>query len=305
MTATRSTADIAKDALNGKAPPKFDPNLRSFVRKGVKTAFHKDLYFFLVDTSWRKLLAIIFGVYFILNLFFASLYWIVPGSLSGAQSTPLGFWDCFNFSVQTIATIGYGVLHPHSAYGHFLVMMESAIGLFGLALMTGLIFSKFSHPKAGVLFSNVMTIHPRFGKNTLTLRVGNIRGNDVVDAAIHLTVLQDEITPEGDHLRRVKDLKLERHQTPFFSLSWTVTHVIDENSPLFGIDWTKPQFQLIGIMATLIAHDGTYGQTIYARKFYAPDDIYPHHRFVDVIHQMEDGRLMVDYDQFHQTIPIT
>ena len=113
----------------------------------------------------------------------------------------------------------------------------------------------------------------------------------------------DETSSEGHHLRKLHDLELRRSRTPLFVLSWTVIHKIDENSPLRNVDWTRPEEHLVSMVATLTGHDSTYAQTIHARKQYFPEQFQPGRRFVDVISDLDDGRLQVDYRKFHLTIP--
>ncbi len=113
----------------------------------------------------------------------------------------------------------------------------------------------------------------------------------------------DELTPEGHHFRRVRDMRLTRDRSPMFMLSWTVMHEIDDDSPLAGLDWEKPREPDVSIIVTFMGHDGTYGQTIYARHVYYADDIRVNERFDDVISQLPDGRMMIDYAKFHDTIP--
>ena len=88
-----------------------------------------------------------------------------------------------------------------------------------------------------------------------------------------------------------------------FSLSWTVMHEIEEDGPLSDVDWTRPEEHIVGFIVTLMGHDGTYGQTVFARKTYDCGQIRQDEHFVDVVHQLEDGRLMVDYTRFHDTEP--
>ena len=289
---THDLAHIAKETKTTAAPVSGKA-----IRLGTPNVFRKDLYFFLMEGSWFRTFSIVLGVFLTLNLLFAGLYLIDPTGISGTG--PYLFWDAFCFSVQTMATIGYGALHPTSIFVNAVVIGEAALGLLFTALVTGLVFAKASRPKASVLFSKVLTISTRFGVPTLSFRVGNARGNDVVDAQITVSLLIDEITPEGEHIRRIHDLKLSRNRTPFFAFTWSIMHSIDEQSPLYGLDLDNPQF--ISIMAVLIGHDGTYGQTIYARHMYTPFDLKNNHRFVDIMQQRPDGQLIIDFRHFHDT----
>ena len=273
------------------------------MRKGTPAELRRDLYFFFMEGGWSRLFGTLGFVYLISNVFFAALYMLEPGSIGGGgEDASESFLTAFMFSVQTMSTIGYGVLHPTSNYGDLLVTIEAAFGIFGVAISTGLMFAKASRPKASVLFSENMILTTRHGRRTLMFRAGNARGNAVVDAQMTVSALMDEVSPEGHHMRRVHDLKLVRERSPIFSLSWTVMHEIDDDSPLTDIDWSDPGEHVLSIVCTLLGHDATYGQTTHARHLYMPEDIVPNARFVDVISELEDGRLMMDYTKFHDVI---
>lgn len=297
-----TTAELARQAAAGEDVRRARPRIGDVVRKGAPSELRRDLYAYFMDGSWKRYFGVLAFLYVIANVFFAALYAVQPGCIDGAA--PESFGDAFFFSVQTLSTVGYGALSPATTYGDVVVTIEAAVGLLGVALATGLTFAKASRPQAGALFSDVLTLTQRHGVRTLSFRVGNARGNDVVDASITLTVLRDELTPEGEHMRRLHELALVRSRTPLFAVSWTVMHEIDDDSPLRDIDWSDPDKSIFSMIATLVGHDGTYGQTVYARKIYYGSDVRTDHRFVDVIHQLPDGRLMIDYEHFHDTVAV-
>lgn len=268
------------------------------IRKGTPNELRSDIYYFLMEGSWTKLFVSILFLYITLNLFFGCLYLLDPGSI--ANAAPKSFADAFFFSVQTMSTIGYGVLAPQTAYGNVIVTIEAAVGLIGVALITGLMFAKASRPRSSIIFSDKMVLTTMHGQKMLMFRVGNARGNDIIDAHIHLSALMEDTSSEGHHIRRIRDLKLVRSHSPFFTLSWMVMHPLDEKSPLYGLDLDDPHSDLLAINATMTGHDGTYGQTIYSRHTYFADQVYPDAMFVDVVSQLPDGRLMVDYGLFHE-----
>lgn len=297
-----STAELHRRRVAGEStpPPLGDP-LADVVRKGTPSALRRDLYSYLMEGSWGRVLGVLLFLYVVVNVFFGALYLLEPGCIADARAD--SFADAFSFSVQTMATIGFGRLNPVTPYADALVAVEAAVGLIGAAFATGLVFAKASRPRSSALFSKVAVVTPMNGVPTLVFRIGNARGNDIVDATVNLTALCDTVTPEGEHLRRQFDLKLMRSNSPFFRLSWTVMHPIDEHSPLRHIDWGHTDTSLLGILAVMTGHDGTYGTTVYARQSWSISDIRPGERFVDVISQLPDGRLMVDYGQFHDTVP--
>ncbi|MCK6534933.1 MAG: low temperature requirement protein A [Polyangiaceae bacterium] len=296
---TRSSEppELAAPAPGAK---RWDPG--DAVRRGAPSALRRDLYVYFMEGSWWRLFGACAFAYSFGNLVFASLYLLDPGGI--ANAAPRSFLDAYFFSVQTMATIGYGALHPASTFTNVLVTVEAALSLVSVAVVTGLIFAKLARPRSGVLFSNVMTVEPRQGKPTLMFRVANARGNDVVEASIRVTVLRDEVTPEGHKLRRLYELPLERSTQPLFTLSWLVMHVVGDDSPMRDITPENAHDKVRGIVCTLMGHDGTYGTTTYARKSYYPEEIRFGHRFVDVISDLPDGRLAVDYDKFSETTAI-
>lgn len=295
-------ADIKRKRDAGEAVDKRPRRQMSeAVRKGTPEELRKDLYFYLMDGPWHRIFIGSFLFFLLINLAFAALYMLDPGGI--AEAKPQSFQDAFFFSVQTMSTIGYGTLHPVTDYANTVAIIEAAVGLLGVALITGLMFAKASRARSSVLFSNCMVTGMIDGKRTLMFRAGNARGNDLVDVTMTVTVLRDEMTSEGQHLRRFYDVPLIRSRTPFFSLTWSLIHEIDADSPFADVDFDGDMADIIIIAATVTGLDGTYGQTIYARHNYYPEDIHRNSRFVDVLSELPDGRLMVDYDKFHDTMP--
>jgi inward rectifier potassium channel len=259
-----------------------------------------DLYHYLLTASWPVLLAFIAFLFVAANLLFALAYYLDRG-LKGATNG--SFADAFFFSVQTMATIGYGHISPASRFANVMVACEALTGLVGLAVVTGLVFAKFSRATARVRFSKYAVVQPRNGVPCLMFRMANLRANRIVEASIHLAMLCDETTAEGEWMRRYYDLKLERQQTPAFSLSWTVIHPIVEGSPLFG--HTHEQLAEIEteIIASLTGLDESFGQTVHARHLYVLDDIVWDARLADILIVTPEGASL-DYARFDEVVPL-
>jgi inward rectifier potassium channel len=258
-----------------------------------------DLYYHLLIIPWTGFFAHTALAYFAFNLLFAALYRAEVGSIANAGPS---FWDAFFFSVQTMATIGYGDMHPATVYANVLVTVEVLLGLVGFALAAGVIFARISLPTARVMFSRVAVVTPHDGRPTLMFRVANRRSNRIVEATVALTLVRDEITIEGMTMRRFHDLKVERHRTPLFSISWTVIHVIDETSPFFGATQASVLAQQLEVLVTLIGLDETLSQTVHARHSYRAGDILFGRRLVDILSTAADGTRSVAYDRFHDTV---
>jgi inward rectifier potassium channel len=282
--------------MKGSLPPA--PDLReTVVRVGQPRTYLSGLYALLLETDWRYLIALAFGTYGLANAFFATLYTQAGNCIAGAR--PGSFFDAFFFSVQTLATIGYGTMSPQGTCGHVLVGIESLVGLLSFAVMTGIVFAKFARPSAGVLFSRRAVITLRNGAPYLMFRVANARGSDIVQASTHVSVLMDEVTLEGNRMRRFYDLALERNATPLLIMSWLVLHRIDEKSPLYGKSAEDMARGNMTVVASITGMDGTFMQTVYAYNQYRPEDVIHGRDFVDVIDALPDGRFRLDLGRFH------
>ena len=260
-----------------------------------------DLFYFLVGGSWVRLLAVIVAFYLVTNSLFAFGYWLDRGGVEGAE--PGSYLDAFFFSVQTLATIGYGRLAPVSLISQALVTVEALAGLLGVAVATGLIFTKFSRPTSRVIFSDAIVIAPREGKQTLIFRMANERGNQIVDAQLRVVLIRDERTREGESVRRVLDLPLFRSQNPAFSLSWMAMHVIDERSPLHGETHDTMAVGRTEILVSLVGIDGTFSQTVHARHAYSWNDVHFDMRFADTFVMQDSGERVMDMSRFQVILP--
>ena len=175
-------------------------------------------------------------------------------------------------------------MYPLTRYAHMLVVFEAMTGILGIAVITGLTFTRFARPSARVLFANKITITPRDGVPHLMFRMANWRRNRIVEAQLRVVMLVTERTREGEVLRRQVDLPLVRDRTALFFLTWTAMHRIDADSPFHGpaalAGWPSPNAELY---LSLMGFDETIGQTIHARHEYALADIVPGARFADVL----------------------
>lgn len=296
------TSDIAKAVERGERDRSQykRADIGDVVRRGTPAELRRDIYFFFIEGSWTRLLFTLVFVFGMANVFFAGLYMLEPGSIDGGGPF-VNFADAFNFSVQTMSTIGYGAMSPGTSWANLLVTFEAAFGILGAAMATGIMLAKVSRPTSSVLFSEKLVLNQFGGKPTLMFRAANARGNDIVEATITFSVLIEEVTPEGQHLRRVHDLKLVRRRSPVFTMSWQVMHVIDDESPLKDVDWRNPAKTVLILIVTMLGFDGTLGQQTHARHVYTPSDLGVDEQFRDVLSELPDGRLMIDLTHFHVT----
>ena len=283
-------------------PPRFisREGRSNLIKVGLQKAFFRDLYHFWLASSWRRVFAVVIAMYLLINLLFASAYvWV--GGIENARSG--SFTDAFFFSVETIATIGYGRMAPVSLPAHLLVTFESFCGMTGVALVTGLMFAKFARPTARVLWSDTCVIAMQDGVPSLMLRVANARGNQVVEAQLRIGLLRSEVTREGELVRRQHELKLVRSTSAVFALSWLAIHPIDKSSVLYGATAESLKADNAELYVSLTGLDETFSQTIHARRSYNFAEIEWGRRFVDIIGPLPDGQVGIDYTKFHQTRP--
>ncbi len=210
--------------------------------------------------------------------------------------------DYLYFSIETLSTAGYGDMHPQTHYGHFIATVELFTGIFSMSLMTGLIFARFSRPNARLLFADNPVISSHDGKPTLMVRLANERHNIIGNATARLWLFKNIVSMEGESLRRFYELPLARNESPALALSWTLYHVVDEESPLYGLNADDLDASKVSLVVVVSGYDVVAAQTVHARKSYDHSDIRFGQRYADIIGTSEDGRIRIDYGRFHQTL---
>jgi inward rectifier potassium channel len=269
------------------------PTIRAF---GRKLAPHEDFYHWVLTLSWPAFFGWVTACYMVTNLLFGAAYYLCPGSVATAAN----FLDCFFFSVETFATIGYGEMTPAGRLGHALMTVEALASILASATITGVTFARFARPTAKILFSHNAIIAKRDGVPHLMFRLANWRRNQIAEAQLSVMVLLTETTREGETMRRPTSLKLARSANPMFLLTWTAMHPIDADSPFYGAGaFDKLRAMRAEIFLTVTGYDETLGQTIHARYRYLLDDVVHNARFADVLRTSEDGVRIIDYNKFH------
>ncbi|MBD2771408.1 ion channel [Iningainema tapete] len=264
--------------------------------------YWRDPYHLMLTISWSGFFIISSGSYVAINTLFALAYLAGGDCIENAR--PGSFLDAFFFSVQTLASIGYGAMYPKTTYANTIVTIEAMMGLVGIAVMTGLAFARFSKPSARVVFSRVAVIAPYDGVPTLMFRTANKRRNQILEAQLRVYLMRDEVSAEGQFMRRFYDMNLVRSQTPSFTLTWTAMHPIDESSPLYGMTAESLIATKTSIVASLSGIDETVVQVIHARHTYSAHDILLNNRLVDVIYHTPDGHRYIDYNYFHEVVSL-
>ena len=273
---------------------------REIITEGLHLSFWADISHRCMTASWPSFIAGAVLVFVVFNAVFAVFYWIGDQPIANVPGG--AYIDYLYFSIETLSTAGYGDMHPQTHYGHFVSAVELFTGIFSMSLMTGLIFARFSRPNARLLFADNPVVSHHEGQPTLMVRFANERHNIIGNATARLWLLKDEISQEGVSFRRFYELPLVRSEHPALALSWTLYHVLGEQSPLHGLDADDLEAAGVGLVVVVSGYDVVAAQTVHSRRSYDHSDIRFGHRYADILDTSEDGRLRIDYGRFHETL---
>jgi inward rectifier potassium channel len=274
-------------------------------RRGLGILSSLSAYHALLTMSWPHFLVTVIAFYIVTNAFFATIYWALgPTALSSPPDMGLGtgFIRAFFFSVQTEGTIGYGHVYPMGVATNLVVTVESVVGLLTFALITGLLFARFSRPTARLVFSDTAVIAPYRGITAFEFRIVNSRSNELIDVEARVVLNRYEMV-DGRRVRRFYPLALERTMVTFMPLSWTIVHPIDPTSPLFGVTREEfiasdPEFLIL-----LSGIDETFSQTVHARSSYNAKETVWGAKFGDIYDPMDDREIVtIDITRVHRVV---
>ena len=275
---------------------------RRVILLGMRRFDIRDLYHLVLTLTWPQFIGAVFLFYILVNSAFAIAYLASPGSIVNAR--PGSFADAFFFSTETLATVGYGYMNPRTNYGHVVAVIEILFGMMTFAVITGLVFERFSRPTARVVFSRNVVVDSFNGQPTLMLRAANQRGNQILEASASVALVRDEVTAEGQAFRRFYELALVRSRSPAFALTWTIMHTIGPDSPLYGLSADSLHQCAAALSVSIAGLDETFAQVVHARHHYRAAEILFGHRFVDLLVSDPDSEPEVDLRKIHDVIPV-
>jgi inward rectifier potassium channel len=276
-------------------------------RRGLSFWAALNPYHTLLTMSWPRFLGVVTLIYIATNVVFAIAFMLCgPGAISNPPEAGLSnqFLRAFFFSVDTLATIGYGNISPTGVAAHTIVTIEALAGILGTALITGLVFARFSRPKAQIIFSRAAVIAPYRDVTAFMFRMVNARSNQIVE--LNCKVLFARFEEEnGQSIRRFYPLELERDRVVFFPLSWTVVHPIDESSPLYGLTDDELRHSSAEFLILLTGMDETFSQMVHTRSSYAAHDLIWNARFANVFNRrVGQEMLTIDVRRLHDIEPL-
>jgi inward rectifier potassium channel len=257
-----------------------------------------DPYYWLMEAPWPVFFGTVVLVFVALNLLFGILYASIPGSLANAERGSLA--DGFFFSVDTLATVGYGNLYPASRIGHAIAAVEILLGLFFAATVTGLIFARFSRPRRGLLFSKYAVIGRYQGQRALMVRAAWARTFPLIDATAQLSWLESAVTIDGKRFRRLRELELVRSHNPMVALGWTLIHLLPDDSDLLA---TLAGGERVMLTANISGTDMLLASPSLTLQRYLRAEIRVDYEFVEMISEDEKG-LCLNLTHLHEVQPI-
>jgi len=268
----------------------------------VGTGFnYRDIYQYLINISWTKFFLIVLSVYISLNFLFAFLYYFIGvEDIAGIATNSLNnFLDAFFFSAQTLTTVGYGGMSPKGLLVNVISAFEAMSGLMCFALITGLLYGRFSRPSARILFSENAVIAPYRGMTGLQFRIANQRRNTLME--IEARVLLVLIEKDGNQYnRKYFDLKLERNSVYFFPLTWTIVHPINEESPFYGKSEAEIKLFEPEILILIKGFDDTFSQVVHSRYSYTAGEIIWNAKFIRAFNNEENGDIIFKIEDIHK-----
>jgi len=273
---------------------------REIIAEGLRLNFWADISHRCMTASWPAFIGGAALVFVAFNAVFALLYWLGDQPVSNVPGG--AYIDYLYFSIETLSTAGYGDMHPQTHYGHFIATVELFTGIFSMSLMTGLIFARFARPNARLLFAENPVVSNYEGKPTLMVRFVNERHNIIGNANAKLWLLRNVVSQEGQTQRRFYELPLLRNEHPALALSWTLYHVLDEKSPLYGLDADAIGAIKASLVVVVTGYDVVAAQTIHARRSYDHTDIRFGRHYANILDDLDDGRVRINYARFHETL---
>lgn len=273
-----------------------------FLKINAAVSGWRDSYHWVLSLTWPRFALFLASSYVIINLIFGALYAARPGCIADLE--PGSFPYAFFFSVETLATVGYGHNYPATVYGHIIVTIEIFLGMIWIAVITGLIFVRFARPTARIVFSNCLLIAPHDGRLSLMFRVANLRHTSMAEAEFRIIYSRDEHVLEGEDIRRFYYLKVYPDRMISFPAALTIRHTIDESSPLYGVTAERLEKEDAFFLASTVSLELVMAASVQSQQDYDLDDIRFGERFVDVYSELPDGRFSVDYGRLHETEPV-
>jgi len=259
-----------------------------------------DIYHWLITISLQKLIGLILVFYTGVNIFFASVYYILGvNGFGGIDSTNEinKYLDLIYFSAQTITTVGYGHVYPVGHMVNIITAVESLTGLMIFAIITGVVFGRFSRPKSSLVYSKHVLLAPYKEITALMFRVANSKQYELIENEAKVVMTMNNLQTNK---REFFNLTLELERISFLALSWTLVHQIDDKSPLFDVSIGELEARDAEIIILIKGINDTFSQTVYSRNSYKSSQFLDKRKFVPVKQEVnEHGQVIISVNDIH------
>jgi inward rectifier potassium channel len=273
-------------------------------RKGGITGY-RDLYKTLIHISWLKFILLAFTYYLLVNILFALLY-ITIGveELSGVNNNYSDFFNAFFLSIHTFSSVGFGTIAPSGIWANMISVIEAFVGFISIAIITGLLYGRFSRPKSKIRFSNKLIKTRHNGSDAIMFKLVNCRNEILLNSNIKVLLTIDRASAQQDFQKDYHRLKLEVDSITFFPLSWTVVHIIDSESPMFNMSSDDLKDRNAEFIVLIESYDQTHQQTIMETKSYGHEEYMENVKFKRIFHANPEGRIVLHIDEIDDVIPL-
>ncbi len=265
-------------------------------KEGLSLWKRTSIFYYMLTVPRWKFILIMLAFYFLINIFFTVIYlFIGPGELQGMiASTAWGkIREMFYFSTETFTTVGYGRVNPVGDLANIVSSIESMSGFLSFAIATGLIYGRFSKPRAYLAFSENALISPFQGRTALMFRVAAYKNNHHISNANIKVNLGLTVTENGQQVFKFYDLELERKHVDMLMMSWTVVHPIDDKSPLLGFSREDMELSDVEIYVTVQGFDEVFSSNVLQRTSYTYNEFVYGARFRQMYHESENGKTTI------------
>jgi inward rectifier potassium channel len=258
-----------------------------------------DLYTYFIDISWWQFFALIILTYTLLNVLFGLLY-VAIGIEEITKPKGTFFQDFLNgffFSAQTLTTVGYGGIAPKGITANFIAAFEAMIGLLSFSFITGMLYGRFSKPKANIRFSENLILRDFKGEKAIMFRLMNSRKTVMIEPEITVTLSVTEANKKKEFKRNFYQLKLERNRIMYLPTIWTIVHEINEDSPLYK--YTKEEIAKLDAHLYILInyHEESFSQKVYQINSYDFEDLITDVKYVSASSFDVEGYTLLDHEK--------
>lgn len=267
------------------------------LKRGTPSPFH-DVYYSAMELSWPAFIACISLIFLLINAGFGLVYAAIPGALLNA--TDGSFLDGFFFSVETLATVGYGSMAPANYTAHSVTVIEIMCGILLTATTTGLTFARFARPRESILFSNVAIVGDYDGREALMVRIASLRPQPIAELTAQMGLVERLERKDGHFSRGLTNLPLVRAENAMLTMTWTIAHILEPDSALRRALRAGEDTR---ILVTVAGLDTMLATQTFGGRLYLAEEILVDHDFVDMINEIRPGEFEVDLSRLHSARP--